>query len=48
MRGLVINRFRLNGILLTTNGGNTITGNHIGTDPTGALAQGNNPGGEYK
>lgn len=46
VRGLVINRFNTggfgrSGITLQTGGGNTITGNFIGTDPAGAVAQPN-------
>jgi hypothetical protein len=35
VRGLIINRFPIYGINLTTNGSNTITGNYIGTSATG-------------
>jgi CSLREA domain-containing protein len=45
IRGLVINRFGHDGILLETNGGNLIEGNYIGTDVSGALAAGNGQGG---
>ncbi|MEO8611820.1 MAG: choice-of-anchor Q domain-containing protein [Chloroflexota bacterium] len=41
VRGLVINRFAQYGILIETNGGNTIQGNYIGTDITGNIARGN-------
>jgi parallel beta-helix repeat protein len=41
VRGLIINRFSYYGILLTSNGNNTITGNYIGTDVTGTTAEGN-------
>jgi titin len=41
VRGLVINRFSGDGIVLTTNGGNRIEGNFIGTDRTGTTALGN-------
>jgi titin len=41
VRGLVINRFALNGIRLEVNGGNVIEGNYIGTDVTGAVDLGN-------
>ncbi len=37
VRGLVINRCRTAGIRLLTLGGNTITGNFIGTDPSGTI-----------
>jgi HYR domain-containing protein len=39
--GLVINRFNGNGIALQISGGNQITGNFIGTDPTGMNGLGN-------
>ena len=39
--GLVIERFLANGISLDTAGGNVITGNFIGTDPTGLVARPN-------
>ena len=38
IRGLVINRFGGNGIMLLTKGGNTVSGNYIGTDTAGAAA----------
>jgi len=38
VRGLVINRFGGNGVMLMNNGGNTIAGCFIGTDATGAAA----------
>ncbi len=41
VRGLVINRFGQNGIVLQTNGFDVIQGNYIGTDVTGTLARGN-------
>ena len=41
VRGLVINRFGGNGIEITSNGGNIIEGNFIGTDVTGSVALGN-------
>ena len=41
VKGLVINRFRQNGILLSNGGTNTIVGNYLGTDVTGALRRGN-------
>jgi hypothetical protein len=40
VRGLVINRFGAEGIFLTTNGGNLIVGNYVGTDATGTIARG--------
>ncbi|MAE66809.1 MAG: hypothetical protein CMJ18_21330, partial [Phycisphaeraceae bacterium] len=43
--GLVVNRFvNDDGIELETNGGNTIAGNHVGTDVTGTVALPNNVG----
>ncbi|MFO0852207.1 MAG: hypothetical protein U0871_27135 [Gemmataceae bacterium] len=39
--GLVINRFDASGILLSTNGDDTIAGNFIGTNPAGLIAAGN-------
>lgn len=44
VRGLAINRFADSGILVHTNGGTTIEGNYIGTDPTGTLGLGNKTG----
>lgn len=41
IKGLVINRFGTNGVLLMGKGGNTIKGCYIGTDATGAYAAGN-------
>src|SRR6266436_1884451 len=44
IRGFIINRFNsggMAGILLTTNGGNVIQGNFIGTDSSGNVAQKN-------
>jgi CSLREA domain-containing protein len=41
VKGLVINLFPGSAIELDTNGGNTIQGNFIGTDPAGTLAPGN-------
>src|SRR5205814_10319166 len=47
IRGLVINRFSGNGILIGGAGDtdNFIEGNFIGTDPTGTLSQGNGAAG---
>jgi hypothetical protein len=45
VRGLVINRFGRNGIALSTNGGDIIAGNFIGTDSTGTLNRGNSASG---
>ena len=47
VRGLVINRFSGDGIELTTNGGNTIEGNYIGTDTSGSVDEGNGVYGVY-
>ena len=44
VRGLVINNFLTAGIELETNGGNTIAGNFIGTDPTGTIGMPNTQG----
>ncbi len=42
VRGFIINRFQgLDGIDLITNGGNTITGNYIGTNAAGTAASAN-------
>ncbi len=41
IRGLVINRFALNGIDIAVGGGNTIQGNYIGTDLSGTIDRGN-------
>jgi hypothetical protein len=41
VRGLVINRFGVDGISLDTNGGNVIQGNYIGTTVSGNAALGN-------
>jgi hypothetical protein len=41
IRGLVIRNWSGFGIVLNTLGGNTIAGNYIGVDATGAVAQGN-------
>lgn len=41
IKGLIINRFSGNGIILTDNGGNTIVRNQIGTDSVGTLDYGN-------
>ena len=43
VRGLVIGGFSL-GLVLSTNGGNTVTGNFIGTTPSGTAAHGNTSG----
>ena len=41
IRGLAINRFSGDGISITTNGGNVVEGNYVGTDPTGTIARAN-------
>ncbi|MCA8996326.1 MAG: Ig-like domain-containing protein, partial [Planctomycetaceae bacterium] len=41
IRGLVINRFEGNAILITSGGKNLIAGNYLGTDPTGTSDLGN-------
>jgi len=41
VRGLVINRFPGNGILVSGNGGNVIAGNYVGIDITGTVALAN-------
>ena len=41
VKGLVINRFSLQGIILSTNGGNVIQGNYIGTEVNGTADLGN-------
>jgi hypothetical protein len=41
LRGLVINRFGGFGIDVEGNGGSTIAGDFIGTDPSGTIAEGN-------
>ncbi|MAE65270.1 MAG: hypothetical protein CMJ18_13445, partial [Phycisphaeraceae bacterium] len=41
IRGLVINRFDGDGILITTNGGNFIEGNYIGTNVAGTAPEAN-------
>src|SRR5262249_43145871 len=41
VRGLVINRFSVNGIVLHTNGGNVLEGNYIGTNVAGTAGLGN-------
>lgn len=47
VRGLVINRFTLNGIELRTNGNNAIQACYIGTNAAGTAAQGNGDNGIY-
>lgn len=44
VKGLAINHFHDDGIDLMYRGGNVLVGNYIGTDPTGAQAQGNGIG----
>ncbi|MCS6803726.1 MAG: hypothetical protein NZ823_01110, partial [Blastocatellia bacterium] len=45
VRGLVINRFRIDGIWILSNGGNIIEGNLIGTNAAGTEDRGNQYGG---
>lgn len=45
IRGLVINRFRGDGIRVQGGDNNVIEGNYIGTDPTGTVELGNGTGG---
>ena len=47
VRGLVINRFQLNGIRLLTNGTNVVAGNYLGTDITGTMDLGNTLNGVF-
>jgi len=47
LRGLVVNSFKGDGILLTSKGSNTIEGCFIGTDATGSLARGNRQSGVH-
>ena len=47
VRGLVINRFTLDGIYLVSFGGNVIEGNYIGTNATGSADLGNSGSGIY-
>jgi uncharacterized delta-60 repeat protein/CSLREA domain-containing protein len=49
LKGLVINRFPLNGIAIggSSATGNVIAGNHIGTDASGTIARGNINEGVY-
>src|SRR5262249_30252921 len=44
IRGLAINRFVSSGLRLTTNGGDVLEGNFLGTDVTGTMAIGNGTG----
>src|SRR5581483_10656508 len=44
VRGLVIDHFAGRAIYIETNGGNSIEGNFIGTDPTGTAAAANDTG----
>jgi hypothetical protein len=44
VRGLIINRFSINGIELRDGGGDVLQGNYIGTDATGTMALGNGVG----
>ena len=44
VKGFAINRFPAAGIWLSSSNGHTIQANFIGTDPSGTIARGNNPG----
>jgi hypothetical protein len=44
VKGLVIQQFQRYGLVLETNGGDTVAGDFIGTDATGNLASGNGAG----
>ncbi len=45
VKGLAINRFSNDGIILNNNGGNTIIANFVGTDPSGTIDRGNGTSG---
>ncbi len=45
VRGLIVNRFQVDGIGIFSSGGNTIQCNFVGTDSTGTSAQKNDQGG---
>lgn len=45
IRGLIVNRFSNDGIILNNNGGNTIVGNYVGVDETGTTDLGNGTSG---
>lgn len=45
IKGLIVNRFGGDGIILTNNNGNTIVGNYIGTNSAGTADLGNNSSG---
>ena len=48
VKGLVVNRCKSDGIsMVSTNGGNTIQGNFIGTDPTGTITRANGDSGIF-
>ena len=47
VRGITINRFDRDGVLLRVNGGNVIEGSFIGTDVTGTIALGNGESGVW-
>jgi titin len=47
VEGLTINRFGRYGVFATTSTGNVLTGNYIGTDPTGTLDRGNGGAGVF-
>ena len=45
VRGLIINRFKGNGLVFQNVGNNVVAGNYIGTDSTGMLDRGNGKNG---
>lgn len=45
IKGLIVNRFAGDGIILNNNGGNTIQGNYVGTNSAGTAAMGNGASG---
>ncbi len=47
LNALVVNQFKDSGVALESNGGDTVTGCYIGTDVTGAVAEGNDFCGIY-
>lgn len=45
IKGLAVNSFAYDGIILNNNGGNTVVGNHVGVDPSGTVAKPNGTSG---
>ncbi|HEX3081957.1 MAG TPA: hypothetical protein VHQ86_01765 [Candidatus Saccharimonadia bacterium] len=45
IKGLIVNRFGGDGIILNNNGGNTVQGNYVGTNSAGTAALGNGQSG---